>query len=84
MTKRLPPKPKFMQKCGLCGSSFQFGPHIYDGKHIARYQLTVCRGCWDANYDGWCPALEPALLAHLESKGIAVPERNADGWLPRE
>jgi hypothetical protein len=73
-----------MFDCGLCGSKFQFGPHVYEGKHIARYQLTVCRACWLGNHDGWGPSAEAAFLAHLKAKGLPTPERNADGWFPRE
>lgn len=73
-----------MQTCGLCGTSFQFGTGVYDGKHIARYQLTVCRGCWEGNHDGWAKWLETKLVAHLNAKGIQIPERNAAGWYPRE
>ena len=75
---------KFMQVCGICGSQFQFGPHIYDGQHIARYKLTVCRSCFSANYDGWGPMVEATFLDHLKAQGLAVPERNESGWFPRE
>lgn len=75
---------KIMCSCSLCGRQFQFGPHRYDGKHIPRYQITVCMSCWDGNWDGWAPHLEERLIAHLQQKGIPIPERNAKGWLPRE
>lgn len=70
--------------CGACGREFQFGPHRYEGKHIPRYQWTVGDACWTGNYDGWSPHVELALLAHLDAKGLPVPERNENGWLPRE
>lgn len=75
---------KIMCSCSLCGNHFQFGPHRYDGKHISRYQITVCMSCWNGNWDGWAPHLEERLIAHLQQKGIPIPERNAKGWLPRE
>jgi hypothetical protein len=78
------PSTKIMLGCGLCGAQFQFGPHVYDGKHISRYQLTICRSCWSGNHDGYGPAVEKQFLAHLKAKGIPVPARNADGWFPRE
>jgi hypothetical protein len=74
---------KFMQTCQLCSSSYQMGPHRYDGKHIARYKLDVCGSCYSANWDGWGPNQERIILAHLEQKGIEVPNRNEKGWLPR-
>ena len=77
-------EPKFMFNCQLCGASFQFGPHVYSGKHIARYDLTVCGACWAGNHDGWPPSLEPKFLEHLKSKGVAVPERNSAGWYSRQ
>ena len=75
---------KIMCSCALCGNPFQFGPHHYDGKHISRYQITVCMSCWTGNWDGWAPHLEERLIAYLQQKGLPIPERNAKGWLPRE
>ena len=59
------------------------GPHIYAGTHIRAYNMTVCRGCHSANHDGWAPAYEAKILKHLDEQDIAVPKRNAGGWLPR-
>jgi hypothetical protein len=69
--------------CDMCGAQFEFGPHAYDGRHIARYRLLVCSPCYEGNSDGWNPGMEPKLIAHLKSKGIPIPERNAKGWIPR-
>lgn len=74
----------FMQSCQLCHSSFRFGPSVYGGKHIARYNLTDCRGCYQGNAEGWGPMVESEFLLHLQRVRIAVPERNADGWFPRD
>jgi hypothetical protein len=84
MTKPAANGAKIMQTCGLCGASFQFGPHVYDGKYITRYQLAVCHGCWRSNHDGWSPSLEAKFIAHLKAKGVPLPERNAKGWFPRD
>ncbi len=73
-----------MHPCFMCGSQFQMGEHIYDGKYIRRYDITVCMTCWDGNWDGWAPHYETRLIAHLENEGIPIPERNEKGWLPRE
>ena len=75
---------KFMTNCELCGRSFQFGPQVYDGKVIPRYQLTVCMSCWKGNWDGWNPRHEALLIAHSKAEGLPIPERNEKGWLPRE
>lgn len=75
---------KIMCSCVLCEKQFQFGPHRYDGKHIPRYQITVCMSCWNGNWDGWAPHLEGRLIARLQNNGTAIPERNSNGWLPRE
>jgi hypothetical protein len=77
-------KPVFWTCCQLCGREGRCGPSVYEVHVIARYSLEVCRGCYMSNADGWGPALEPAFVAHLESKGIPLPERNASGWYPRE
>lgn len=71
-------------QCFTCSKSFQFGQNAYDGKHIPAYQITVCRLCYQMNWDGWAPAYEPMLIKHLNSAGIVVPTRNPKGWLPRD
>jgi hypothetical protein len=75
---------RFMKTCSLCNMPYQYGPHRYDGKHIPRYDLDVCTGCYKANEDGWSPAHEKKILKHLEEKGLPRPERNEKGWLPRD
>jgi hypothetical protein len=59
------------------------GPHIYEGKHIAIYELDVCKSCYDSNWDGWAPHHEEKLIGHLQAKGIPIPDRNDKGWYPR-
>jgi hypothetical protein len=73
-----------MVKCEVCTSSFQFGPHLYDGKHIPAYGISVCSGCYAGNWDGWAPQFEEAVTVHLRAKGLPIPKRNAKGWLPRD
>jgi hypothetical protein len=75
---------KFMQCCDTCGTNYQFGPHVYDGKTIPTYGINVCMTCWQANWDGWAPYLEAKVTAKLEAKGLPLPARNAKGWLPRD
>lgn len=75
---------KVMIMCGICGNGFQMGPNQYDGKWIPRYQLSVCRSCYEGNWDGWGPVAEEKLLPHLREKGIEIPERNSKGWIPRD
>ena len=72
----------YMMTCFTCGLPFQFGPHKYDGKHLPAYQFTVCRGCYSSNWDGWAPAYQDKIVAHMETKGLPLPKRNAAGWLP--
>ena len=76
----------YTQTCffSFCGQSFQMSHGHYDGKFIPRYKISVCRNCYDGNWDGWAPHFEEQLLPHLEANGIDVPERNAKGWLPRD
>jgi hypothetical protein len=70
--------------CFACGRVFEMGPQTYDGTFIPRYDIRVCRTCYVENWDGWGPFIERRLLAHLKESGIAVPPRNANGWLPRD
>ena len=74
-----------MFKCGVCGGSYQHGPHRYEGHRLNLYDgLFACDACWQSNHDGWAPHYEEIFLAHLKEKGLPVPQRNAKGFLPRE
>jgi hypothetical protein len=46
--------------------------------------MTVCRICYDGNWDGWGRMLEPRILKHLKDQGVPAPDRNGEGWLPRD
>ena len=74
-------EPKNMYECFLCKQSFQFGPHIYDGKRIPGWDVMVCRGCYAANWDGIVPSTYPHLIPYLESRGASV-ALNEKGWIP--
>ena len=78
------PKPKAMIRCFMCDREFQMGPQRYEGRYIRRYQISVCKICYDGNWDGWGPDNEERLINHLKKEGISVPKKNKDGWLPRE
>ena len=74
---------KIMQTCDVCGSSYQHGPHVYEGCKLDLYGgIFCCSKCWDANGDGWAPSYEPVLLAILKAKNLPEPKRNANGLLP--
>ncbi|MDR5653910.1 hypothetical protein [Ruixingdingia sedimenti] len=75
---------KFMQTCFTCGSGYQFGPGRYDGKHIARYGIDVCRSCYEGNWDGWAPHYGEKIIVHLNMKDLPIPAVNASGFLPRD
>ncbi len=75
---------KIMVRCDMCGNQFQMGPHVYDGKYIKRYDLSVCKLCYDGNWDGWGPNHEDRLIQHLKEKRISLPPRNEKGWIPRD
>ena len=76
--------PKFIFTCDVCGGGFQFGQHVYGGKYIPKYQITVCNGCYSSNGDGWAPKFWPAVTRRLTERGLPIPARNAKGWLPRD
>ena len=75
---------KFLYKCFMCGEEYQFGPHIYRGQYIPRYQIGVCNNCYKTNWDGWAPEYEDKLIKHLKSKKLPIPKRNQKGWIPRD
>jgi hypothetical protein len=80
MTK---PSTAFMFPCDLCGSTFQMGPHIYDGKVLGHYKMSLCRPCYEGNWDGIGPVHEAQFERHLAKREIPLPLRNAKGWYPR-
>jgi hypothetical protein len=76
---------KFMFKCDICSGAYQHGPHRYEGHALRLYgRIFCCPACWESNWDGWAPRLEPVLLAHLARQGLAAPQRNNKGLLPRD
>lgn len=75
---------KFTYSCDICGNEFQHGPNRYEGHALKLYgNIFSCDSCWKGNHDGWAPHLEEILIRHLEGQGIAIPERNSKGLLPR-
>ena len=70
--------------CFCCGCKVPFGGGRYGGRHVRGYDITVCKACYSGNWDGWGPHCEEKLLRHLEEKGIKVPAKNREGWLPRD
>lgn len=70
--------------CFICGQRFPFGPHRYEGKHVRAYRMNVCMPCWSGNWDGWAPHHEAKLLERLSDKGLPIPPRNDEGFLPRD
>lgn len=75
---------KIFERCFTCGGEFRYGPQRYDGRAINRYDIAVCRACYEGNWDGWAPHYEEKLVAHLDEKGIPHPKRNDKGWWPRD
>lgn len=73
-----------MIHCQICGKEYQYGPQRYDGKYIRSYDLNACQSCYAGNRDGWGQRQEKVLLKHIEKKGIAIPERNEKGLIPRD
>lgn len=74
---------KFIEKCDLCDSSFQYGQGLYNGQYLPHYKMTICKGCFEGNWDGFAPHHEKKFIEHLTKGGIALPERNEKGWFPR-
>ena len=53
-------------------------------RHVRRYQMSVCRACWDRNWDGWPRQYEARILQDLQGRELPVPVRNVFGRFPRE
>jgi hypothetical protein len=71
---------KVIVECFLCKQGFQFGPHAYNGRRIAAWDIMVCKSCDDGNWDGVVTESHPDLLQHLETRGIEI-RLNEKGWL---
>jgi hypothetical protein len=71
---------KILYECILCHRPFQFGPHVYNGRHIAAWGVQICDGCIKSNWDGIMPDRHPDLIEHLQAKGIPI-TLNPRGWL---
>ena len=66
--------------CILCDRPFQFGPHVYNGRHIRQWDAQICDGCIHANWDGIMLEQHPRLAEHLRATGAQI-TLNAKGWL---
>jgi hypothetical protein len=77
-------KDCLQETCKICNRAFDYGPHVYYGKYLPRYQMMVCTLCLRANNDGWNPEAEKCIFEHPKQKKLDLPERNAAGWLPIE
>jgi hypothetical protein len=71
---------KILYECILCHRPFQFGPHVYDGRHIAVWGVEICSRCIAANWDGIMLDRHPDLVERLNAKGVQV-TLNQKGWL---
>lgn len=75
---------KITFNCDICEREYEHGHGRYEGHRLTSYgNLSCCDACWQGNWDGWAPHLEPILLEHLREKGLPEPERNEKGLLPR-
>jgi len=71
---------KIFYDCFICRRPFQFGPHIYNGRHISAWSVEICDRCLGANWDGFVLEAHPRLQTHLIEKGVPI-KLNAKGWL---
>jgi hypothetical protein len=71
---------KIFYDCFLCKRPFQFGPHVYNGRHVAAWDAQICNACLRGNCDGVVLEQHQDLAEHLKSCGIPI-TLNAKGWL---
>lgn len=71
---------KIYYDCILCERPFQFGPHIYDGRHISAWDVEICQRCIRSNWDGIVTSDHPRLVEHLNKQGVQI-KLNPKGWL---
>jgi hypothetical protein len=74
-------QPTHMAKCFLCQNSFQFGPHVYNGRPIPQWGgIMLCDTCDNWNWDGLVPSAHPRLLEYFKAAKI-TPSYNEKGWI---
>lgn len=70
---------KIIYCCDLCGSEYQFGPHIYSGHYLPSFEINVCNGCVPRKNSAIPALYEAKFRKILQDKGLEAPKRNADG-----
>ncbi|WCE04702.1 hypothetical protein [Pseudoxanthomonas sp. JBR18] len=70
--------------CFCCDQKLYFRPDSDHGHVIERYGVLVCTPCYERNADGWHSTLEERLLGQLRHSRVKLPQRNAQGLLPRD
>lgn len=69
--------------CVICGQSFAYGPHRYDGRPVKSWKdVMVCKRCEAANWDGLVP--RSGWLHRLNEAGVDTENlsKNDKGWIP--
>jgi len=74
----------FMFQCDICNNKYQMGEHKYELKLIPRYQLSVCKTCYESNKDGWSQRYEDKIISNLRKNKLPIPKRNNKSLLPRD
>jgi hypothetical protein len=68
-----------MYPCFVCGQSFHFGPHVYDGRAVQGWNCAaICKVCESSNQNGLMPDQWPDLIGNLQRQGVRV-KLNARG-----
>ena len=65
-----------MSLCNLCLA----GPAE---RKVSGYNMQVCQTCWQRAAEGWPKEFEPTLFDALTRAGLLIPDRTANGRLPR-
>ncbi len=74
-----------LHPCELCHNKYKDGRNIHEGHMLKSYgEIMVCPSCWNSNWDGWAPHKAALLEKIMEEKGLPLPPRNEQGFLPRE
>jgi hypothetical protein len=71
---------KIMVECFLCEKKAQMGPHVYNIRHIPKWDIEVCDNCRKWNWDGLLPERNTRLVEYLNSRQIPI-ELNSSGWI---
>jgi hypothetical protein len=78
-----PCEPPDFSRCPVCSAAFNLALPVHSGRYLLIYKLHVCCSCYNRYREGWPHEAEVGMTRYLRAQNRELPERNANGRLPR-